>query len=207
MAVTVVIPAYNEEATVGAVVAAARAAPLVREVIVVDDGSSDGTATAARQAGAQVITLGANAGKAQALWTGAEAAGQGVLLFLDADLLGLKAEHVQRLAQPVLGGQADMAIGVFRRGRLATDLAQFLAPQLSGQRALLRRDFLKAKDYFKPGFAAEVALNTYARQKGLLVVRVPLEGVSHLTKEEKRGLGPGLAARLRMYFEIWRGLG
>lgn len=208
MSVTVVIPAYNEEPTVGTVVAVAwAAAPLVREVIVVDDGSTDGTAAMARQAGARVISLGSNGGKTRALCAGVEAAGEEVLLFLDADLLGLKPEHVHRLAGPVLEGRAGMAVGVFRRGRPATDLAQFLAPQLSGQRALPRKVFLGAKNYLRPGFAAEVALNAYARQEGLTVVRVPLEGVSHVTKEEKRGLWPGLSARLRMYFDIWRGLG
>lgn len=205
MSVSVVIPAYNEESTVGAVVSAALAAPQVQEVIVVDDGSDDATAAAARRAGARVVSLGVNAGKGAALRAGVEAARGSLLVLLDADLLGLAPEHVGLLVGPVAGGTADMTVGIFRRGRPATDLAQFLAPHLSGQRALRRADFLQAAAPCRPGFAVEVALNAYARRQGLRVVRVPLTGVSHRTKEEKRGWGPGLAARLRMYYEIWRG--
>ena len=207
MPVTVIIPAYNEERTVGAVVETAwKASSLVREVIVVDDGSTDATAANAFRAGGKLIRLPANAGKTQALLAGARQAREETLLFLDADLLGLRPVHLYHLAEPVLQQQADMAIGVFRGGRLATDLAQLLAPQLSGQRALSRRLFLLTADALRPGFAVEVVLNAYAKKLGLAIVQVALEGVSHVTKEEKRGLWPGFRARMHMYLDIWRGL-
>ncbi|MBC7347467.1 MAG: glycosyltransferase [Clostridia bacterium] len=206
MSVTVVVPAYNEERTIGAVVEAARAAgPLVREVIVVDDGSTDDTAARAQLTGARVLRLPFNTGKARALSAGVREASEETLVLLDGDLLGLRPEHLYRLAVPVLKGEAHMTVGVFRHGRPLTDLAQFLAPQLSGQRALSRALFLRAVSASGPGFALELALNAYAQRHGLVIRRVALEGVSHVTKEEKRGFWPGLQARMQMYRDLWRG--
>src|ERR1700747_2953987 len=80
--VAVVIPAYNEADLVGATVTAAAALPGVDVVVVVDDGSRDGTADVAERAGAAVLRHARNRGKAAAMETGAEAvrlleAGQG----------------------------------------------------------------------------------------------------------------------------------
>jgi len=84
-----VIPAYDAEATVGAVVSGVRALwPAQDAVFVVDDGSHDGTAKAARAAGARVISLPTNRGKGAALRTGmaaAQAAGFDAAVSLDAD--------------------------------------------------------------------------------------------------------------------------
>ena len=202
-----IIPAYNEEATVADVVKAAReAGPLVGQVIVVDDGSNDNTSEQAQQAGAEVLRLPYNSGKVRALLAGAEAAVGEILVFLDADLVGITPHHLGLLALPLIHREADMTVGVFRRGRLSTDLAQALAPWLSGQRGLSRELFLRARDRLGSGFAAEVGLSLYAKRQGLRVVQVPLEGVTHRTKEEKRGFWPGVGARMRMYLDIWRAL-
>jgi glycosyltransferase involved in cell wall biosynthesis len=83
----VVIPAYDEEATVASVVRVALAAA-VGPVVVVDDGSSDATAAAARAAGADVLRLETNAGKGGALAAAARARDEAVVVLLDADLLG-----------------------------------------------------------------------------------------------------------------------
>ncbi|HEX6971077.1 MAG TPA: glycosyltransferase, partial [Limnochordia bacterium] len=71
MFASVVIPAYNEAAAVASTVAAAARLPDVAEVIVVDDGSTDATAAAAKAAGAITISLTPNQGKGRALAAGA----------------------------------------------------------------------------------------------------------------------------------------
>jgi hypothetical protein len=133
----VVIPAKNEADRIGATVRAAAGLPGADLVVVVDDGSSDGTAAAAERAGARVVRHSRNRGKAAALETGAaavallesaglehglesaglESAGPGGaiphhLLFLDADL-GDTAAQAGPLAEPVRSGTADMTIAVF----------------------------------------------------------------------------------------------
>jgi glycosyltransferase involved in cell wall biosynthesis len=204
--VSVVIPAYNEEETVADVVSACARVPAIDEVIVVDDGSTDETAARARAAGAKVIEHGENRGKAAAMKSGYEATTAPVLLFLDADLIGLHPGHVHDLIQPVLSGEADMAVGVFGDGRVATDLAQMVAPYLSGQRVVRREVladmFREEPDADQARFGIEVALTKFAKTHGCRVVEVVLEEMSHRMKEEKLGLVKGAAARLKMYYEI-----
>lgn len=84
--VSVVLPAYNEAATIGDVVRGARrSTPNLAQILVIDDGSTDGTAAVAEAAGATVIRHPHNRGKGEALRTGWRAASGDVLLFLDAD--------------------------------------------------------------------------------------------------------------------------
>lgn len=206
MKVAAVIPAYNEEATIGTVVATLRNVHDIQEIIVVSDGSEDGTAEAARSAGASVIELPENMGKAAAMKTGVEATDAQVVLFLDADLMGLQESHVRSLLAPVVEKRADMSIGVFDDGRMATDIAQMVAPYLSGQRAvrreILNEVFLENPDVDTLRFGIEVALTRHVKNHGYHVVEVPLEEMSHLMKEEKLGLVKGAAARIKMYYEI-----
>ncbi len=200
----VIIPAYNEARRIRRVIEAARRAPGVAEVIVVDDGSADQTARVAQGSGARVVRLPGNRGKGAAMWAGAQAAQAPVLLFLDADLLGLTPAHVLTLVEPVAAGQADMTMGVFGAGRATTDLAQKLTPFLSGQRALRRETFLAIPNLAEARYGVEVVLSGYAREAGLRVEKVSLPGVSQVMKEEKHGFWRGFAARMRMYWEIVR---
>lgn len=107
----IVIPAYNEEPRISEVVRKARAA--ADEVIVVDDGSTDGTARAAREAGASVYRHALNRGQGAALKTGTLAAlrrGAGFVAHLDAD-----GQHdpagLEALFAPLARGEADVVFG------------------------------------------------------------------------------------------------
>jgi Glycosyl transferase family 2 len=197
--VAVVIPARNESDRIAATVRAAAGLPGVDVVIVVDDGSADGTAAAARQAGASVLRHARNRGKAAAMETGAEAVrlledreGNGEarhLLFLDGDLAGTAADAAP-LIEPVRAGKADMTIAVFssrvKRGghgfvvglsgagiQRATGWRP--AQPLNGQRCLTRAAFEKARP-LAPGFGAETGLTIDLLRQGMRVaeVEVPL---------------------------------
>ncbi len=112
--ISVVIPARNEERTVGRVVAALRqalltATPLVDEIIVVDSDSTDGTARAAERAGAVVHrardiapTLGSYPGKGEALWKSLLVTQGDLLVFVDADLTRWGPHFVTGLLGPLL---------------------------------------------------------------------------------------------------------
>lgn len=202
--VAAVIPAYNEERTVAGVVRAVLQAPIISEVIVVDDGSTDQTAQVAASAGARVISLSCNVGKGGAMKAGAEATDAEIIVYLDADLMGLTKDHVEELAAPVVASKADIALGIFDEGRFTTDIAQKITPFLSGQRAMRRSIILEIPQLERTRYGVELAISRYAEQHMLRVVRVNLKHVAQLTKEEKIGFWRGFRARMRMYWEIIR---
>lgn len=197
-----IIPAYNEEKTIGNVLEILEQATLVKKIIVVSDGSTDNTAAVARRYNVEVIELEENRGKGGALKAGLANITADVVLFLDADLIGLTVEHVHSLLLPVLENNADMTIGIFEKGRLATDLAQKMAPQLSGQRALKFSLLKQISGIDVARFGVEAALNRFMESSGAKVQEVALPNMSHVMKEEKLGVWKGMAARMKMYWEI-----
>ncbi|MEU5940110.1 glucosyl-3-phosphoglycerate synthase [Micromonospora sp. NPDC047548] len=126
--VSVVLPARNEEATVGAIVSTIREhlidrIPLVDELIVVDSRSTDRTAQVARAAGAEVVSQDAMTrglprltGKGDALWAGLAAAEGDVVAFLDADLREFRPHFVTGLIGPLLTDPSvDFVKGFYHR--------------------------------------------------------------------------------------------
>lgn len=203
--VVVLIPALDEADTVATVIRCARSAD-VGPVVVIDDGSSDGTARVAEQAGAEVVRLTTNRGKGGAVAEGAARRDEEVVVLLDADLTGLTPHHVRALAAPVVSGEAVMSRGVFTGGRWSTTTAQRIAPQLNGQRAVERALLLEVPGLAMSRYGIEVAITDHAVEAGWRTVDVALPGVSQVTKEEKRGIVRGALKRLRMYAEILRQL-
>lgn len=203
MTVAAIVPAYNEEHRIAAVLATVTAAPMVGSVVVVNDGSTDGTQAAAKAVpGVEVLTLPKNGGKGGAMRAGAMHAQADVLLFFDADLIGLTPRHVEDLLAPVCAGDATMTMGIFRGGRLWTDMAQFFAPAITGQRAIRRDVFLQIPDLEKVGYGIELAINDYVHRQGLIRRDVTLRGVTHPMKEEKLGWAKGAASRMQMYRQM-----
>lgn len=205
--VAVVIPAYNEEQRIGHVLEAVTKARLPGEVIVVSDASQDRTAHVARSYGVRVIELPFNAGKGGAMSAGAKATDAEVLTFVDADLIGLRPEHVDGIIRPLLENRCDMCIGVFRGGKFWSDTAQKVSPYISGQRAMSRVLFESIPFMGELRMGVEVTINTYAKRRNAKVLRVVLRGVSNTHKERKMGLVKGLGARGKMYAEIVRAMG
>ena len=186
-----VIPAYNEEAVIAQVVAATRAE--VPDVIVVDDGSADATAALAAGAGAEVVAMPRNRGKAAAVQAGFAAAiarGYEVVVMLDADGQHLPGE-IPRVLAPVLAGEADMVVGsrflevrshvpLYRRlGQETLNLLTALGAGVSltdtqsgfralGPAALARMDF--ASD----GYSLESAMIAHFAACELRIVEVPI---------------------------------
>jgi glycosyltransferase involved in cell wall biosynthesis len=211
----VIIPAYNEEETVGQTVeACARLAP-VSEVIVVDDGSQDRTAEAAAGAGARVLRLARNCGKGQALNLGLRATRAPFLAFVDADV-GTTACELERLWEPVEAGLLDMAIGRLTGGQKGRTLGlvralagwgiyrlagcRLVAP-LSGQRVL---DARVAKRLYPlaGGFGVEVDLTVRALWAGFRVGEVPVAMSHRVTGND----WAGLVHRGRQFWEVGQAL-
>lgn len=202
MKIKTLIPAFNEEKTIGDIIDTLNKVSLINEIIVVDDGSKDNTYLVAERKGACVIKLAKNRGKGAALQEGIAKIDTDIILLLDGDLIGLKQEHIYKLLNPVISDEADMTIGVFKKGRGLTDLAQVVSPGLSGQRAIKLSELKKVKNLDKEGFGVEVALNKHFKEKGR-VKKVELKDLTHVMKEEKMGLVKGVKARTKMYIDIF----
>ncbi|MBI3963219.1 MAG: glycosyltransferase family 2 protein, partial [Deinococcus sp.] len=125
-------------------------------------------------------------------------------LMLDADLVGLRPDHLVRLSDPVLQGEVDMAVGQFVGGRWRTDWAQWITPNLSGQRALRCSLLASVPDLVARRYDLELALTHHAKQQGARVCYVRLAGLTQVMKEEKRGFWVGFTQRLLMYWQILR---
>ena len=189
LTVSVCLPAQNEEITVGNIVATVRrtlmeAVPLVDEVLVVDDGSTDATAAVAAWEGARVVAVadvlpetGPGSGKGNAMWKSIDAAEGDLLCWLDADIRNFGAHFVTGLLGPLIM-QPEIAFvkGFYRRplhglpeggGRvtelvarplistLFPQLARFVQP-LSGEYAG-RRDALEVLPFVE-GWGVEFGL-------------------------------------------------
>jgi glycosyltransferase involved in cell wall biosynthesis len=204
MSATAVIPAHNEAARIAPVLHAVLSASAVAEVIVVDDGSEDRTAQVASIEGVTVIRLRRNLGKAAAMREGAKRAKHAVVVFLDADLIGLTPQHVADLVHPVLAGEADMTVGQFWSGSPFVTAWMRLCPAISGQRAMRVADLLDVPDLENSGYGVEVVITRSAINRRQRVRYVHLPRISHVVKESKRGLARGLATRTVMYGQILR---
>ena len=136
--VVVMIPVYDEEDTVGQVVSRVPAAVHGRrvEVIVVDDGSTDGSAAVAARAGARVVAQPCNLGLGAAVRRGlaeASACRPAAVAYLDADGEYFP-EDIAGVVRPVLDGSADYVVGSRFRG----DIQRMLAHRRAGNRLLTR---------------------------------------------------------------------
>jgi glycosyltransferase involved in cell wall biosynthesis len=207
--VAVVIPAYNEADRIAATVTAAAALPGVDAVVVVDDGSTDGTWLAARDAGARALRYRGNRGKGMAMAVGAvevddldkrqPADGPRHLLFLDADL-GDTAGCAGPLIEPVAAGEAVMTIAAFASRvklgghgfvvrlsgagiRRATGWTP--AQPLNGQRCLSRAAFEAARPLAR-GFGVETAMTIDLKRRGMRILEVEVEMAHRATGTDLR---------------------
>jgi glycosyltransferase involved in cell wall biosynthesis len=199
----VVVPARNEEPTVGAVVRSARAAPGAGRVFVIDDGSTDRTATVARAAGAVVLATGAEecGDKAQALALGVAASRSDVLVFFDADILGTSPSCFEALAAPVLAERSSLSCGLVDYGRWRNPFFLRLPP-ITGLRALRREVFEAIPEERRRGFQIEIMINEVIARRGLPSSIQVLPGLRHRSKIDKVGWRKGLPSHLAMTREL-----
>ena len=176
--VAVIVPAKDEAATIGAVLDTVMIHDhLIDELIVVDDHSSDDTATVADRRGAELVHLEGSSGKGAAMNAGLIASTSDVVVFLDADVLNTTADYVARLIQPLLERPAIQLVkGFYERplhnmptggGRVnelaARPILSLLYPGLGEIRQPLagetaaRRSALETVT-LEPGYSVEIAM-------------------------------------------------
>jgi glycosyltransferase involved in cell wall biosynthesis len=188
--ISALLPAYNEAERIAATVGAVRAIAAearITEIIVVDDGSTDATATQAENAGADIVYRQAHRGKGAALQAAFDLSRSEIVLLLDADL-GETAVEAIKLVLPVLSGTADMTIATFpilsgtgggfglvlklARWGIRKLTGQTMFAPLSGQRAV-RREVVATAGGFAAGWGVEIGLTVAALRAGFRVLEVP----------------------------------
>ena len=187
--VSIVIPAYNEEATVARVVGVARKLDYVDEVIVVDDGSTDRTVEEAENAGATVISHIMNEGKGSAIKTGFKYSHGNIVAFIDADVSNFTSEKIDKIIRPILEDRTDITKTKFAResGRVteltAKPLLGFFFPELdyeqplSGQFAGKRSALNKIR--FEKDYGVDVGIVLDADVHGIKILEVDIGDISH----------------------------
>jgi glycosyltransferase involved in cell wall biosynthesis len=217
-AFAVVAPAYNEGLVIGSVVLLAK--KHADRVIVVDDGSADRTAETARLAGADVIEMPENGGKAKAMMAGfarARELGYDVVVMLDGDGQH-DPEEIPIVAAPVLAGEADLVIGsrflatraeipAYRRAgqmvlngftNLSVDGNFATTDSQSGFRALSRRA-LENLTFSSEGYNIESDMIAHFAPLNLRMTEVPISvtyDVPHKHKKNPVSHGFGVLARI-----------
>jgi glycosyltransferase involved in cell wall biosynthesis len=203
--VSCVIPVYNEATRIAGVLAAVVGHPLVAEVIVVDDASTDDTVRIVNSVEAvRLVCLDRNRGKTWALHVGLQASTNSVLLLLDGDLIGLTAAHITSLISPVLEGRAEVALSL--RENTPTIWKLIGLDYISGER-VFGRDLLKDRlDAIEalPRFGFEVYFNTVLVERKYRIAIVPWIGVKSPFKNVKYGFLRGILGDLRMLSDILR---
>jgi glycosyltransferase involved in cell wall biosynthesis len=187
--VSVVIPALNEAENIAAVV---RELPwaLIRECIVVDNGSTDATVAEAQAAGARAVVL-SQRGYGRACAAGAATAIGDILVFMDGDGSDMSTE-MDQLLRPILAGECDFVIGSRMRGRREPGsmlISQIFAGWLAGLllRLLYRvrytdmgpfraitRQALQSLSMREETYGWNLEMQMRAAQRGLRIREIPV---------------------------------
>ncbi|MGR4866023.1 glycosyltransferase family 2 protein [Caulobacter sp. LARHSG274] len=203
--ISCIVCAYNEGERLRDILSAVDGHPALKEVIVVDDGSTDGTDALLRDyPGVQVISYGRNRGKTYAMSQGVAAATGDHLMFLDADLAGLGRAEIDSLAAPIETGRAKVSISL-RRNSLSLYRAIGL-DFVSGERVIpawLIRDQVEVMEAL-PRWGGEAFINQRIIEAGLRIEVVDWPGVSNIRKYRKTGLLQGVWAECSMVRDALR---
>lgn len=205
-AVSIVIPAKNEAASIGPLVEKLKALYSEFELIVIDDGSTDDTPQAARNAGAQVISHPYSKGNGAAIKTGARAASGDIIVFMDADGQHAPAD-IKNLLEKMDQG-FDLVVGARQKGSqasiwrgLANGFYNKLASYMTGNRVedltsgfrAVKADKFKEFLYLLPnGFSYPTTSTMAFFRAGYSVAYEPIHAAQRIGKSHIKPIQDGM---------------
>ena len=217
------VTAYNEAPTIGAVLEALKACPEIDHIQVVDDGSEDDTPHIVEAAGVTLIRLPRRVPVGEAIMHHLDTVDdEAILVWCDADLLGLKAEHMTRLIARFRDGQMMQSMssrgvppnwpGWARNGAVKAFWGWLFGP-ISGERAILKTDFVAAIALAKDlqwqemmrGYGIVLFLNWYAKVYGKGSTVTYFDDLRQRQKYQKWGGNPvkEMFSQWGQFIRVW----
>ena len=181
--ISVIIPVYNEERTIPSIIEIVRTWGKAKEIIVVNDGSTDRTLAALRQFKNSIVLLSRtrNHGKGKSMMEGVRKARGDLIMFLDGDVVGLTHADLNRMTAPVLNNLADMVIAVTN----CWGVGSFEPFNVINGERVLRRDAIidHINKFAHVGNGVEFIINEIHKHKRIKTIKLP--HVYILSKFEK----------------------
>ncbi len=204
MKVSCIIATYNEGSRITGVLNVVIGHELIDEVIVINDGSTDGTKEVLeQQGGITLISYDNNKGKTFAVMTGLEKSRNDLVILIDADLVDLTKQNITDLILPVIQGQSDITISLRKNSLLIFKLLGL--DFVSGERVFPKKIIgdLKQLAHLR-SFGLEVFMNSIIIKNKFRIKIVPWSNVSHFRKSQKFGWWQGMERDYSMVVQIIR---
>ncbi len=198
--VSCIIPAYNEERYLSNILKVTKDHPLIKEVIVVDDASTDKTSMIVENFGSiTLISHKQNLGKSDALSSGLKLAKSKTVLMLDADLLNLSYEDLTNLIEPVVKGETEVTMSLrknifFMWKIIGIDF-------LTGERCLPKKILEETIDHNTKGYTLETKINKYILEHNLKFSVIPISA-KYSKNIGKHGFIRGILHFIKMVINI-----
>lgn len=201
--VSCLVPAFNEGPRIAGVLKALANHPLISEIIVIDNHSTDDTAQVAAQFPVKVIEQ-LDKGKTKAIIAGIKEAKEDLIMLIDSDLVGLTPEAITELIEPVLQGKADISISLrINSPKFWRDIG---LDYISGERVLPKKllaDHIEELSRLS-NFGLETFMNKLILQAKYRIKIVPWSHVESPYKYKKDGMWTGIKGDAKMMRDIFR---
>lgn len=205
--ISCIIPAYNEAKRIKNVLDVVLNHPLIDEIVVINDGSTDDTEKILKNiTGIKLISYKKNKGKSYAIMKGFKETRNNLIILLDSDLLGLTTNDISNLIKPILENKADISISLRINSPKFWRLIGI--DYISGERVFNKKlidDFSKIKKL--PGFGLEVFFNKYIIKNNLRIKIVKWNNVKSPYKISKDGFFKGIKGDIKMMYQIFKTIG
>jgi len=198
--VSAIVPCYNEEARIKNVLNPLSKSEMIKEIIIIDDGSHDNTQEVVREfKKVKYFKNEKNYGKAYSMNKGVGKAKSSFIFFCDADLNGLTPKIIRSIVSPVTSKKYDMFIGV--RNNLMQKSWKLVALN-SGERALTKKTWNEIPSFYKHRFRIEYGMNNLIKKnKGKIGYKV--FPYYQTLKEKKYGFLKGTFFRWWLNFDVF----
>jgi len=191
--VSCIICAYNEGPRIGDILKVVINHPLLDEIIVVDDGSSDNTAREVLKfEEIRFFKHEKNLGKSRSMLDGCNNAKNDLLMFLDADLIGLTTDNITQLVKPVQNGLVDMTMTICKYDFVLNGFSKLLGVEITSGERVIKKEI--AKNILKNaiGYSVEIQMNQHILDNNLKFIVVSWLNVKPPFKRKKEGIKKGV---------------